>query len=46
MAEMFVFEARASTQSLGSYAAVQREIIENYKLIVSDQWFDAVYVFP
>jgi hypothetical protein len=44
-ADFFVYETRKNMNSWGNYTQVQKAIIQNYDLIVSDQWFDTVYVF-
>ncbi|CDW75644.1 gamma-glutamyl hydrolase a-like [Stylonychia lemnae] len=44
-AEYFVYQTRQNPNNYGTYSETQRDIIQNYDLIVSDQWFDTVYVF-
>lgn len=43
--DYFVHLARQNTNVWGTYSEVQKEIVENYHLIVSDDWYDSVYVF-
>lgn len=43
--EFFVSECRKSTSVYGTYSETQKDIIQNNKLIVTDQWFDSVYLF-
>ena len=45
LAERFVYETRANQRRLGSFEEVQAQIIENEKLIVTTEFYEAVYVF-
>ncbi len=44
-AQYFVYQARRNNQTYGNYSEVQQAIIQNYDLIVTDEWYDTVYVF-
>lgn len=44
-AEFFVYDTRKNNVSYGNYSQTQKDIIANHKLIISDQWYDSVYVF-
>jgi gamma-glutamyl hydrolase len=45
LAERFVWLARSNGNTLGNFSSVQREIIENYPLIVTETFAEVVYVF-
>jgi hypothetical protein len=44
-AEFFVYDCRKNNVSYGNYSSTQKDIIANHRLIISDQWYDSVYVF-
>ena len=44
-AEFFVYDTRKNNVTYGNYSATQKDIIANHKLIITDQWYDSVYVF-
>ena len=44
-AEYFVFQSRKNSNSYGTYSETQKAIIQNHDLIVTDDWYDTVYVF-
>ena len=44
-AEFFVYDCRKNNNSYGNYSQVQKAIIQNYKLLVTNQWYDTVYLF-
>ena len=44
-ADFFVKECRKCPHTFGSYSKTQSSIIQNHKLLVTDQWFDSVYLF-
>ncbi len=44
-AEYFVYQARRNNNKYGSYSDVQKAIIQNFDLLVTDDWYDTVYVF-
>ena len=44
-AEYFVYQARRNNVTYGNYSEVQKAIIQNADLIVTDEWYDTVYVF-
>eukprot|EP00347_Sterkiella_histriomuscorum_P022553 403338055 len=43
--DYFVHLTRQNTNNYGNYSQTQKDIIENHHLIVSDDWYDSVYVF-
>jgi len=43
--QYFVYQARHNNQTYGNYSEVQGAIIQNHELIVTDEWYDSVYVF-
>lgn len=44
-AEYFVYQSRRNEVKYGNYSETQKAIIQNYDLIVTDDWYDTVYVF-
>jgi hypothetical protein len=44
-AEFFVYDCRKNNNSYGNYTQVQKAIIQNHKLLVTNQWYDSVYLF-
>lgn len=40
-----MYDTRKNNVSYGNYSQTQKDIIANHKLIISDQWYDSVYVF-
>ena len=44
-AEFFVYDCRKNNNSYGNYSQVQKAIIQNHKLLVTNQWYDSVYLF-
>lgn len=44
-ADYFVYLARHNPHSYGNFSAVQKDIIYNHKMIVSDDWYGSAYVF-
>ena len=44
-AEFFVYDCRKNNNSYGNYSQVQKAIIQNHKLLVTNEWYDTVYLF-
>lgn len=43
--DYFVYLARHNTNSYGNYAETQKDIVQNYDVIVTESYYGAVYVF-
>ncbi len=43
--DYFVYQTRQSPNTFGTFAETQKYIVQNYDTIISDDWFDTVYVF-